>query len=286
MINKNLFITIHIKKIFLLLFTVFFAVLSVCIYKKTAAVDVSEKGIPVPVIMYHSILKDPSRRGRYVISPTQLEEDFIYLESNGYTCIFIDDLINYVRNNTELPKKPIIMTFDDGHYNNKTYLLPLLEKYNQKAVISIVGKYTDDFSENPDENPNYAYLSWKNVNELLQSGRIEIGNHSYNMHSVGMRNGTHKMKGETAEAYASVLFSDLGKMQLLCREKLEITPAVFAYPFGSVSTESYTVLKECGFSASLSCEEGMNYITKDKDALYMLKRYIRTDKKSLQSILG
>ena len=283
--KKNIFFfTLNINSIVLLLAALVSIFAGFFTYGKITSANNS--GIKVPIIMYHSILKDESKSGDYIITPTQLEDDLKYLKENGYTCIFVNDLIEYEQNGTALPDKPIILTFDDGHYNNKTYLLPLLEKYNQKAVISIVGKYTENYSEHPDENPNYAYLSWKNVNELLSSGRIEIGNHSYDMHSIGRRKGTHKIKGETSDAYAAALTSDIEKMQTLCRNNLGTEPKFFTYPFGSVSTESYDILKNCGFSATLSCGEGINYITGDKDELYMLKRCIRTSRRSVCDILS
>ncbi len=283
MSRKFFCVSLNIKSIiFFLIAAISFGIFA---HSKKTSVKTDAGSVNVPIIMYHSILRDPSKSGTYVITQNQLEEDFKYLKANGYTCIFVNDLIEYVNGETHLPPKPIILTFDDGHYNNETYLLPLLEKYDQRAVISIVGKYTEDYSQNPDENPNYAYLSWKNVNELLESGRIEIGNHSYNMHSIGKRKGTHKIKGETSDAYAAALTADIEKMQLLCHDNLGLTPKVFTYPFGSVSTESYDVLKNCGFAASLSCGEGMNCITSDKEDLYMLKRCIRTNKRSVQNIL-
>ncbi len=278
------FVTLKLKNAVLIFAAVIALFAGLFTYQKITAAD--KEGIKVPIIMYHSILKDTAKSGTYVITPYQLEDDIKYLTDNGYTCVFINDLIKFTYDGVPLPEKPVVLTFDDGHYNNETYLLPLLEKYNQKAVISIVGKYTEDFSEKPDENPNYAYLSWKNVKELTASGKIEIGNHSYNMHSLSRRKGTHKIKGESSEAYAAALTSDVMKMQALCSDNLETAPNFFTYPFGSISNESCDILKECGFLATLSCGEGFNYLTGEKDELYMLKRCIRTDKRSVRDILG
>lgn len=247
----------------------------------------AEERILVPVIMYHSVLKDVSKSGEYIITPDDFEEDLKFLENEGYTSVFMSDLIKYVREGEPLPPKPVILTFDDGHYNNLTYVLPLLEKYSQRAVISIVGSYTDRYSKEPDENPNYAYLSWDNVRTLMDSGRIEIQNHSYNMHSLGARKGTHKKSGESSEQYRRAFLADVGKMQKLCREELDYTPEVFTYPFGSISLESLDYLDELGFSASLSCGEGINEIKEgDIEGLKLLKRLIRTHKRPVKVILG
>ena len=49
----------------------------------------------------------------------------------------------------------------------------------------------------------------------------------------------------------------------------------FTYPFGGISNSSLDIIKELGFKASLSCEEGINKITKNPNSLYLLKRYNR-----------
>ena len=253
--------------------------------EKDVPADSEAEAVKVPIIMYHSVLKDSTKSGKYVITVPQLEADIKYISENGYTSIFITDLIDYVQRGTPLPEKPIILTFDDGHFNNETYLLPLLEVYDCRAVISIVGEYTDRYTEQPDENPNYAYLSWGNVRDVLASGRIEIENHSYSMHSAGARLGAGRKRGESDEAYRRALTEDLGKMQRLCTEQLGYAPPVFTYPFGSIGKTSVDILHDMGFSASLSCNEGFNYIGRNS-SLHLLKRCIRTNTRSVADILN
>ena len=85
-----------------------------------------EEGIVLPIIMYHSILRDNARTGQYVITPARLEQDMLYLRERGYTTVGVNDLIEYVYNGVPLPEKPVMLTFDDAYYNNLTYLEPLL----------------------------------------------------------------------------------------------------------------------------------------------------------------
>ena len=236
----------------------------------------SEEYIDVPIIMYHSVLKDISRSNKYTITPSTLEEDLKYISINGYNTITISDLISYVYDNKELPEKPIIITFDDGHYNNYGYVYPLIEKYNMKAVISIVGSYTDKFSETNEANLNYSYLRWKDINELISTGRIEFQNHTYNLHNnTHGRIGAKKKKGESDEEYKKILEEDINKLQNEFKENTGYTPTCFTYPFGGISNSSIEIIKELGFKASLSCEEGINKITKNPNSLYLLKRYNR-----------
>ncbi len=236
----------------------------------------SEDYIEVPIIMYHSILKDPSRSNKYTVTPTVLEEDLKYIKDKGYTTVTIADLISYVYDDMPLPEKPIVLTFDDGHYNNYGYLFPLLEKYDMKAVISIVGSYTDKFTETDEANLNYSYLRWKDIKELMDTGRIEFQNHTYSLHSnTGKRIGTKKIKGETDEHYKSILKDDILKLQQEFEENTNYFPQCFTYPFGGISNASLDIIKELGFKASLSCEQGINKLTKNPNSLYLLKRYNR-----------
>ena len=236
----------------------------------------SDEYIKVPIIMYHSILKDPARSNKYTITPAVLEEDLKYIKANGYETITISDLISYVYADKPLPPKPIILTFDDGHYNNYGYLYPLLEKYDMKAVISIVGSYTDKFSETDEANLNYSYIRWKDINELISSGRIEFQNHTYNLHdNTHGRIGAKKKNGESDDEYKKILEEDINKLQNEFKENTGYVPTCFTYPFGGISNSSLDIIKELGFKASLSCEEGINKITKNPNSLYLLKRYNR-----------
>lgn len=245
----------------------------------------SDEYIEVPIIMYHSILKDSSRSNKYTITPTVLEEDLKYIKSNGYKTITISDLISYVYDDKTLPSKPIILTFDDGYYNNYGYLYPLLEKYDMKAVISIVGSYTDKFSETDEANLNYGYLRWKDVKELISSGRLEFQNHTYNLHNnTHGRIGAKKKKGESDDNYKKILEEDINKLQNEFKENTGYLPTCFTYPFGGISNSSIDIIKELGFKASLSCEEGINKITKNPNSLYLLKRYNRPSYVSTYSI--
>ena len=263
---------IHLSKILLFL-TLLVTLLTVGI---SIVIANSEDYIEVPIIMYHSILKDPSRSNKYTVTPTVLEEDLKYIKDKGYTTVTITDLISYVYDNKPLPEKPIVLTFDDGHYNNYGYLFPLLEKYDMKAVISIVGSYTDKFTETDEANLNYSYLRWKDIKELMDTGRIEFQNHTYNLHSnTGKRIGTKKIKGETDEHYKNVLEDDILKLQQEFKENTNYIPQCFTYPFGGISNASLDIIKELGFKASLSCEQGINKLTKNPNSLYLLKRYNR-----------
>ena len=102
--------------------------------------------IQLPIIMYHAILEDNKLSSKYIVSPDLLEKDLAYIRKKGYTPVFMKEVIAFAEGKGKLPKRPIVITFDDGYYNNYYYVYPLLQKYNMKAVISVVGKMSDEFN--------------------------------------------------------------------------------------------------------------------------------------------
>lgn len=241
-----------------------------------AAAEDAATALPaVPILMYHSVCNNTRVQGDYRISPEMFEKDLAYLHDRGYHTIHVADLAAYVYEGVPLPENPIILTLDDGYLNNLTTVLPLLEKYDMRATVSVVGEFTAAFSETADPNPFYAYLTWEDIRTLSESGRIEIGNHTYSMHELGDRRGCMMVRGESETDYQATLKKDLQKLQDALAEYSGVTPTVFTYPYGFISDASYPVLREMGFLAALSCYERINYITGEPEQLYRLGRFNR-----------
>lgn len=240
-----------------------------------------EGSIPLPVVMYHGLTRISKYQNKFFISPKQFEKDLQYLQENQYTPVVMKDLINYVDNGTPLPERPVLITFDDGFFNNYLYAYPLLREYNMKAVFSVIGDLADKYSVIQDENAYYAYMTWEDIKELSASGYIEIQNHSYDLHdNNGSRRGAMQKQGESLDSYRQVLEDDVGKMQKMLYETTGLMPTTFTYPYGYISKSSKEILKNMGFRATLSCAEGLNYITRDPDSLFYLKRVCRSPEES------
>ena len=154
-----------------LAFVVLLLLPAAALMRSAAAASEPADTVSLPIIMYHSLLKDPARQGKYIVSPDDFESDLRYLQENGYTTVVMQDVIDYVIDGRPLPEKPIVLTFDDGHYNNYVYAFPLLKAYDSRIVISPVGAYTDQYSETGERNANYSYLVWE---DLIKPVKIEI----------------------------------------------------------------------------------------------------------------
>jgi len=277
----------HLRK-FLFSLTVLVLLIGTVIHpfpQHVRADELSAEEVKVPIIMYHLVTENPKYIGKYGITPKELEADLVYLQTNGYTTIVVQDLIDFVEGGKELPYNAIMLTFDDGNSSDYNYLFPLLQKYDMKAVLAIIGKTTDEITANVEKNPEgkYPNLTWQQVLEMHQSGFVEIQSHGFDVHHKG---GSGKKRAESAQAYHNRLYSDLSKLQEACKTHLGHTPNAFIYPLGIISDGSQSVLEQLGIVASFSCYEGMAVIRQgDKDSLYCMRRSIRPNGKSVEAVL-
>ncbi len=269
---------IKIKKKYVFIFVcIFFFVSAFIWFAPFVSVAEEKEGKKIPIIMYHQVTKKSSRKGKYTVMYEQFEEDMKYIKSKGYTTVNMSDLINYVYKKEELPEKPIIITLDDGFESVYEYVYPLMKELNMCAVSSVVGAYTDFFTEEDDHNVTYSYMNWDEIKELTESDEIEIQNHSYDLHkNQNGRNGISKKYNEDAVSYSTEVGSDIKKMQDLINEKTSYTPNTLTFPFGAYNEETIKLSKELGFKAALLCEERVNIINQgDTESLYRLGRYNR-----------
>jgi peptidoglycan/xylan/chitin deacetylase (PgdA/CDA1 family) len=241
--------------------------------KKTAALKNAAKtqdGYSLPIIMYHSTFKNGA--GKYRVTPAQLQKDLIFIKEQGFTTITIGDVIAYKENGRRLPAKPIMLTFDDGYTNNYLYAFPLFKKYNMKCVMSVVGALIDANYKNGVKNETHSHVTYEQIKEMNDSGLVEIQNHSYNLHLFkNGRYGLKKNKGENAADYEKLLKTDLTKLQSKLKEKTGIVCTALTFPFGGYSRETFNVMKDIGLKAGLSCNAGINKITRDS-SLFCLHR--------------
>ena len=162
-------------------------------------------------------------------------------------------------------------------------LFPLLLLSGIKSMgdINIKGKWE------PLGKTCLLYTStWDQITEMSQSGLVEFGNHTYNLHkSDGARLGAKKLAGENADSYKQMLMEDVHEIQDKLTAATNKAPLCFAYPFGAVSKDTPEIIKSMGFSITLTCESHMNTVTRDPESLFDLGRFLRTQDQSVEKIL-
>ena len=253
------------------------------LFAATSAAAEENKG-QVFGLMYHQVLRDESRHGRYVVSPDELEADLKYLSENGFTSLFASEVAQIAESGGKIPDKAVIITLDDGYETGLDYVVPLLKKYNMKAVINIVGEYTDEYSalaEN-EKSLSYAYLTWDEINELSDSGVVEIGNHTYYMHGNDYtRYGCSINYGEDSSSYHDALVKDIGTLQEKIEQITGTRPVTFAYPYGIISEGSMSAIEETGIKVFLTCNEKPSDIS---GTPVVINRYNREHGRSAQEL--
>lgn len=233
------------------------------------------------VLMYHSIIKDYSAKNKYILSLEEFKKDIQAIKDSNLKTVSIKEIKEYVSGKSDyFPDNAVLITFDDGHYNNYLYVYPILKDNNMTAVISIVGKLTEEADNEENQNPRYSYLNSTQINEMTESGIIEIANHSYDMHKItNERRGSSKSKKESNETYAEKFISDTSLTDKLLLERCALKTTVYTYPFGAISKQTDSLLNNLGYDITLSCEEGVNNVVKGMN-LMRLKRYNRSGKLS------
>ena len=245
----------------------------------------SDLSVEVPIIMYHFIVEN---KGEHHISPDEFERDLAFLKENGYTTITVSDLTAFVYENKPLPNKPVMLTFDDGYYNNYVHAFPLLQMYESKAVISIIGDHTDIWSNNFYEDIEHGHATWYHIREMLHSGLVEIGNHTYAMHlNKNGRKGCMRKNGEELMDYQRLFGRDVQRLQTRVLEECGYSPDLFAFPYHAVCEEAVQVLRILGFRAAFTGSGKSNTITPgDYDCLFDLKRTNRSRLRPVEAILN
>ena len=76
----------------------------------------------VPILTYHDLA--PAAKGRMVMGAKGFEEQMRYLKANGYRVITLKEYVEFVSLQRQLPKKSVLITFDDGYRSFLRYGYP------------------------------------------------------------------------------------------------------------------------------------------------------------------
>ena len=244
-----------------------------------------QEEVLLPVLMYHEIRDEEP--GKDVILPEEMESDLLWLEQAGFTTVFMEDILAYVYSGKALPEKPILLTFDDGYESSYRRLFPLLKQYKTKAVINVIGKSADEFSLLPERTGAYVHANWEELLEMLDSGYAELQNHSYDLHHESLgEQGCRSRWGEGGTEYEKRIRRDVDRLQEELYRKTGSPASTFAYPYGFYSEELEGILEDCGFLATLTCDFGVNRLTRDPDCLRRMKRICRSHGADLEKLLN
>lgn len=209
----------------------------------------------VPILLYHHVTEEKTELPHLTVTPAEFARQMTMLKSAGFETIEPEKFLAYMRREqVELPKKPILITFDDGYEDNYTEAFPILKQHGFSAVIFMVGINIDRDKR----------LSSKQMQEMSAYG-ITFGGHTL----------THRDLTALSEQELWHEVADI-------REKLNrITArdiALFSYPYGYFNLNTWEKTEAANYQAAFTVLPGLN--TPDRDNIYLLRRipmYSTTD---------
>jgi len=161
----------------------------------------------VPIILYHRIDISPIN-SQYYVPPAKFEEEMKLLHDWGYQTISTELLIKAITEGADLPPRPLLITFDDGHLNNYTTAFPIMKKYGFTGVLYIVANYMG-----VDQ-----YMTADQIKEMAAAG-WEVGSHSIS-HADLTALDPYRQRYEVVES------------RTILEEALGVPVRTIAYPFG------------------------------------------------------
>lgn len=215
----------------------------------------------LPILMYHKIpLQELQSKHRIFVRKDDFEKHLFFLANNQYTCLHFQDLKDFMsgkRPYSEFPKKPLILTFDDGYRDNLTNALPLLEKYQIKATIFLLSDHsiTYNFWDENDETTPSEIMSLTEKKILARSPFIEVGSHGIDHPKLTEISSTEALK--QMQESKKQLENDLNK-PVCC----------FAYPFGLSSNSLQTLCEEAGYDFAVNTDHGGLHMYENRFALF------------------
>jgi peptidoglycan/xylan/chitin deacetylase (PgdA/CDA1 family) len=199
----------------------------------------------IPVLCYHHIKSNiEGKSPDYTISINQFRSHIKVLYDSGYNTILPEQLYQHLLKGASLPRKPIMITFDDTHEEHYSIVAPILDSFGYKGVFFVLAV--------PIGKP--GYMSSEQIKLLSDRGHA-IGGHSWDHPDL-----------------RKLLEKDWNLQLTKPNNKLEqITGQpvfYFAYPYGSWNETAIHELKKHGIKVAFQLSDKLS----QKYPLYTIRR--------------
>jgi peptidoglycan/xylan/chitin deacetylase (PgdA/CDA1 family) len=193
----------------------------------------------VPVLTYHNLSKTESNI--MTVTEKSFDEQMAYLKQNGYVALTLDQFNQFVDLQAPLPKKAVLITFDDGWRSTYEIGMPILRKYNLPATLFI---YTDFVGQTD------KALTWEMVSELQANG-VDI-----QCHSKSHRDLTKMNDNEQFEQYFNSLVAEMTVPSEMVKQKLQHRCDYLAYPYGATNRLVSSLAEKHGYKLAFTVNRG------------------------------
>ncbi len=96
-----------------------------------------EKRLRLPVLLY-SHIGDSYGHADAAISPTRFALQMQWLSSRGYTAIRPSEWVAWLHGRATMPRKPVLLTFDQAYAEIARYALPAVRQWMWTAAVFVV----------------------------------------------------------------------------------------------------------------------------------------------------
>jgi peptidoglycan/xylan/chitin deacetylase (PgdA/CDA1 family) len=163
--------------------------------------------VVAPILMYHHV--DPDQASpRYNITPEKFAEQMQALADWGYQTITVKQLARAIIDGEPLPPRPVVITFDDGHYSVYKYAYPIMQQHGFVGVAYIVGNRLK----------SVGFMGAPQLQEMVEAG-WEVGSHSFTHSDLTLNH--------------SIAYDEIYYSRKVIGEAIDGNVRTFAYPFGA-----------------------------------------------------
>lgn len=200
----------------------------------------------IPVFLWHSVGEGTS--GDYDVPAEEFDRELAMIKAHGATVITLDQLFDARYQGGELPKKSVVLTFDDGLACLYRAAMPVLKKHKMVAEVFVVGAFTAEDEAHRvvhhDKHGAHPYLIWPELIEMNRSGVFKIQSHSM----------THRKHTQLSEAEK---YAELADSKRLLSQRLGVPINFYAYPYGGFSTFYRDQTEKVGYRGALAVQKGI-----------------------------
>lgn len=208
----------------------------------------------ITVLMYHHILP---KSGFITSSVEEFESQMKFLSINDYKTLTPSEFLSYKRGEIALPKKSVLITFDDGWRDNFYFAYPILKKYSLKATIFLVTGWIEEASK---KTANFTPLCHSKAKELapkfpssifLNWNEIEKMTDVFSFHS--------HTNGHNDKYFESFKFEDdLCLCKQIIKNRLGFDDIQLCWPRGQYDDEKLNIAKGLGYEIFYTTKRGIN----------------------------
>jgi len=198
----------------------------------------------LPILCYHRVVPEPPAEpgpNIYVTTDT-LTRHLRQLQRRGMQTITFADLLD----GHPLPRRPIILTFDDGYRDNHEHLLPLLEQFDARAVIFALGDrgLATNAWDTAHGSPVQPLMNDTELRACHDSGRVEIGSHGL----------TH---AHLTQIDPQELEREIRASKTRLEDLLGAPVRSFAYPYGEWEPRERAAVESAGYAFGIATDKGL-----------------------------